>query len=123
MQCITGVVSFDTAGVATGIQIGTLPAGAIIVRTGVQVTTVFNAATTNVLTVGIAGTIDALMTSATAAAGTAGHKNQGGPASTLATPIAADTPVFVRYTQTGTAATAGRAVVLVEFYPAGEYSV
>lgn len=118
------VVNFDTANIGTtlGVQFGTLPAGAVVARTWCQVTTVFNAATTNVLTVGIAADDDALLTSAVSAAGTAGNKVQSGPAATLTTPIAADTPVFAKYTQSGTAATTGRAVVMVEYYPATDYA-
>lgn len=118
------VVNFDTANIGStnGVQFGVLPAGAVVLRTNVAVTTVFNAATTNVLVVGVAADDDALMTSATAAAGTAGVKVQNGPAATLTTPTAADVAVFARYTQSGTAATTGRAVVTVEFYPALDYS-
>jgi hypothetical protein len=117
------VVDFSTAGIAAGVQIGVIPSGSVVARTWVQVTTVFNAATTNVLTVGNAAVIDALMPAATAVAGTAGNKVTSGPNSTLTTPTTGDTPVFVRYTQSGTAATTGRAVVMVEFYPALDYGV
>jgi hypothetical protein len=46
-------VNYNDAGIATGNKKQTLPAGAIITRTDVLVTTAFNAATTNVLSVGI----------------------------------------------------------------------
>ena len=119
------VVDFNTANIGStnGVQFGVLPAGSVVARTWVQVTTVFNAATTNVLVVGVAADDDALMTSAVAVAGTAGNKIQSGPAATLTTPTAADVAVFAKYTQSGTAATTGRAVVMVEYYPAADYGV
>jgi hypothetical protein len=118
------VVTFDAAniGSATGVQFATLPAGSIVLRTTTVITTAFNAATTNVLTVGIPGTVDALMTTAVSIPGTIGVKVTNGPASTLTTPTAADVGVFARYTQSGTAATAGRAVIYVEFFPALDYA-
>lgn len=118
------VVNFDTANIGStnGVQFGSLPAGSIVLRTTVSVITAFNAATTNVLVVGVAADDDALMTSAVAVAGTPGVKVTNGPAATLTTPTAADVAVFAKYTQSGTAATAGRAVVYVEFYPAADYA-
>ena len=52
LEYITGTVSFDTAGVATGVSIGILPAGAQIVLAQANVITAFNAASTNVAVVG-----------------------------------------------------------------------
>lgn len=118
------VVNFNTAniGSATGVQFGTLPAGSVVLRTTAVVTTVFNAATTNVLVVGVPGDDDALMTAAVSVAGTLGTKVTNSPAATLTTPTAGDVGVFARYTQSGTAATTGRAVVYVEYYPATDYA-
>lgn len=123
VQTLVADVAFDTLniGSANGITIGTLPNGAVILRTSVFVTTAFNAATTNVLTVGRVGGLEDLMASATAVAGTAGAKVQNGRA-TGVNPVSGDTNVQVRYTQSGTAATAGRALVVVEFYPAADYA-
>jgi hypothetical protein len=117
-------VTFDTANIGStnGVRFATLPAGSIVLRTTTVVTTAFNAATTNVLVVGVAADDDALMTSAVAVAGTIGVKVTNGPAATLTTPTAADVGVFAKYTQSGTAASAGRAVVFVEYYPAGDYA-
>jgi hypothetical protein len=68
------LVNFNDAGVSTGVLVGTIPAGSIITAVIVQIATVFNAATTNVLTVGTTGTGTDLMTSAEAIAGTQGQK-------------------------------------------------
>jgi len=112
------LVNFNDAGVATGVLVGTVPAGAIIVDVKVQIATVFNAASTNVLTVGTTGTGTDLMTSAEAVAGTQGQKTAAAyKATTASNPYAADQDVFVAYTQTGTAATTGVAYVLVQFIP------
>jgi hypothetical protein len=118
------IVTFDTANIGTtnGVRFATLPAGSVVLRTTANVTAAFNAATTNVLVVGVAADDDALMTSAVAVAGTIGVKVTNGPAATLTTPTAADVGVFAKYTQSGTAASAGRAVVFVEYYPAGDYA-
>ena len=105
-------VAYNTTGIATGIKFGTLPAGAEIISTVVKVKVVFNAATTNVLTVGttalgvdIVGTADV---------------NESAVASTTvltgnALTLAADTDIFVAYTQTGTPATTGSAIIIVTY--------
>lgn len=105
-------VNFNDTGIAAGIRFGTLPAGAEIVNTVVKVKTVFNAATTNVLTVGTT----ALGVDIVAAA----DVNEAAVASTTvltgnALTIAADTPIFAAYTQTGTAATTGQAVIIIAY--------
>jgi hypothetical protein len=112
------MVNFNDAGISAGALVGTVPAGSIIVDVKVQVATVFNAATTNVLTVGTTGTGTDLMTSAEAIAGTQGQKTAAAyKATTASNPVAADQDVFVAYSQTGTAATTGVAYVLVQYIP------
>ena len=103
--------------VASGeaIKIGTLPKGAIVLRTVSGVTEAFDAGTTNVLIVGTAADDDALV----AAGGvdeTAVAVTSVAPA-TLAGNVAAsaDTDIYVEYTQSGSAATAGNASVVVEY--------
>ena len=107
-------VAFNSAGVAAGVQIGTLPAGAQIVDIVANVTVAFNAATTNVLAVGTTAGGAQIMTGAESVAGTLGFKR--GTTGGALMP-AVDTPVFVTFTQTGTAATAGLATVVVSFVP------
>ena len=112
------LVTFADSGVTTGVLVGTLPAGAIITNVVVQIATVFNAATTNVLAVGTTGTGTDLMTSAEAIAGTQGQKTAAAYKGTTASnPLAADTDIFVSYTQTGAAATTGIAYVIVTYHP------
>lgn len=116
LHCLRGRINFDSSGAATGIEIGTVPAGSFVEGVTVHIITAFNAATTNVLEVGTVADADGFATSAGTASGATGVKlNLTGAQS--GDTLTADTPVVVKFTQTGTAATAGVAVVLVKFYP------
>lgn len=112
---IRKLVNYNTTGIAAGIIIGTLPAGAQITHVATNVTTAFNAATTNVLTVGTTATGGEIATSAENAAGTAGYK-QPVAGQALAVPTV-DKDVYMSYTQSGTAATAGSATVVISYVP------
>ena len=106
-------VNFNDAGIASGVYMGTLPAGAQIVDTVVNVVTAFNAVSTNVLTVGtnstsydnIVGSGGVDESSATGQRVTTG----------LSLEFASDADVYVKYTQSGTAADAGQAVIVVAY--------
>lgn len=107
-------VTFETTS-GEPIKMGRLPAGAVVLRTVIGVTEAFDAGTTNVLIVGTATDDDALV----AAGGvdeTAVAVTSVAPA-TLAGAVApsADTDIYVEFTQSGTAATAGAAWVVVEY--------
>lgn len=108
-------VNFDTVASGTPILMGTLPKGAVVLGTTVGIKTVFNAGSTNVLIVGTGADDDALV----AAGGvdeTAVAVTRVAPA-TLAGNVAsaADTDIYVEYTQSGTAGTTGAAWVAVEY--------
>jgi hypothetical protein len=107
-------VNWNDPGIATGRLLGTLPETAQITSVHVNVVTAFNAATTNVLAVGTTATGAQIIAGTDAVAGTLGSKVPNVAGMALA-PLAVDTPIFVSYTQSGTAATAGRAIVHV-FY-------
>lgn len=103
---------------ASGLADGTFPIGAaeknaIPLRAGVTVLTAFNAATTNVLAVGTTADDDGFITGANSASGTVGTK--AGTGVLIGQPLAADTVFYAKFTQTGAAATAGRAYAWVEF--------
>jgi hypothetical protein len=116
MHCIRGRMNFDTSGAATGVEIGTIPAGSFVAGVHVHVITAFNAATTNVLVVGTAADDDGFATTAATLPGATGMKlNLTGAQS--GDTLTVDTPVVMKYTQTGTAASAGAAAILVNFYP------
>lgn len=104
-------IAFNTTGIASGIVMGALPSGAVITAVEVLITTVFNAATTNVLTVGTAATADLYLAAADVAEDSLGLTRYVGKAAKLA----AATEITVSYTQTGTAATTGAASVMVEY--------
>lgn len=107
-------VTYSDAGISTGIAFNApLPAYAQILSTYANVITAFNAQTTNVLTIGTnsssyndiaaAGGIDETTTGMQVVT-TGGGLN-----------ITTDTTVYVKYTQTGTAATAGKARIVIAY--------
>lgn len=106
-------INLGVQGLATGMfPIGAFEKNTIIEDIRVSILTAFNAATTNVLEIGtlVAGTFTAnLVTNANAAAGVVGN-NKVGTGTLLGAPLAADTVIYARFTQTGTLATTGKAV-------------
>lgn len=110
-------VNFNDASISTGVIMGTLPAGAMILpfASTIVVRTAFNAATTNNLLLGSAAAGNQYCATADAAAGTAGIKTLALATVTTNGYIAADTDVFVTYTQTGAVATAGIATITVAY--------
>ena len=108
LSALTGEISYDVTSPYT-VEIGTIPAGAIVIGTLVDVETVFNAATTNVLVVGTASDDDHYVA--------AGDVDETTAAGTWVTDksetVSADTAVYAKYTQTGTAATTGKARVTI----------
>jgi hypothetical protein len=112
-------VTFNEANIATGVVKGTLPAGSQILDIGVNITTAFNAGTTNVLVLGSTAGGTNIATNAETVPGTLGFKRctTGCALSPLAAPLSADTDVFAQYTQTGAAATAGAATIVIAYIP------
>jgi len=113
-------IAYNTPNIANGIEIGAVPAGAKIEQIKVFVDEAFNAGTTNVLVAGTTAAGTNLVSAADVTEGTIGvytpadAANQG-----RGLVFAADTTLYVSYTQTGTAATTGKAVVTVSFVPKG----
>lgn len=92
----------------------TLPAGAVIVDFTVFVKTAFNAGTTNNIDLGLGATGDALANNL--AGGTAGVLRAGSTGTVLTSlgvELTEDTVVSATYEQSGTAATAGAALIYV----------
>lgn len=102
-------VNFDDAGISAGVQFGTLPAGAIITNLIVRVNTAFNAATTNALKMGTTAGGSQIFTDVA----TAGARSPSIPNLSFAV----DTDLFASYAQTGTAATAGQADIIIMYAP------
>lgn len=115
VQTISRTVNYNDTGIGTAdtVKVGTLPASAQIVFASVRVKTAFNAATTNVLTVGTSGGSDADVIAdadvdETAAGATVDFRGAG-------LDFASDTAIYARYTQSGTAATQGQAIIVVGY--------
>lgn len=111
-------VNYNDNGIANGVGKQVLPAGAIITSVSVSINTAFNAATTNVLTVGTNATnYNNMVASGDVTPGAAGLTNGIKPTGTALGKLAADAQVFAKFAQTGTAATAGNATVIVHYIP------
>lgn len=96
--------------------VGTLPAGCVVLRSYIVVATAFNAATTNTAKIGTVASDASFATGV--ALGTVGVITGGTALATAATVTpTADTPVIATIVSTGTAATAGSGVVVVEYLP------
>jgi hypothetical protein len=107
---IRAEVSFNTPN-AGKIWIGTLPKGAVLLQSLGKCTQGFNGGT-NVVAVGTNPAVDNIISSPDLAEGTPGA-NFIGTGALLE--FSEDTPVYLRYTQTGTVATAGRVIVIVPY--------
>ena len=120
IQCVTYIrfdINYSDAGIGNAIAVGRiLPAGGIIVGTDVMVNATFNAGTANTLTIGTNGTTaNNIVATVTA---TSGALTQNlAPTGTALGKLAADSPIYKKYTSTGTAATQGNATFIVKFVP------
>lgn len=108
-------ISLGDLNITTGIKVGTVPASARIIDCVVVIDTVFNAGTTNVFTVGTSAGSNADI----AASGDVTEGSVGANRSTIGSKLAfaSDTDIFAQYTQTGTAATTGKAEVMIAYCP------
>ena len=116
---IGGVLSAVTTTIAytdsTAVTIATIPANSQIVDINIDVTTAFNAATTNTVTVGKTGSAAAFV--ASTSVGTAGRASVAttGVYSAWADTGSSDVSATITYSQTGTAASAGAARVTIVY--------
>ena len=112
-------ITYATTGIGTAntVLLGVLPAGAMITDIVARVSAAFNAATTNVLIVGTAADDDAIIAAGDVTEGSIGSARVTTGLGTLYT---ADTPLYIKYSQTGTAATAGAATIAVTFIRASD---
>jgi hypothetical protein len=100
----------------TTVDVGVVPAGAIVVNAGIIVTTAFNTGTSDVLDIGTSGDTDGfatdldLQTVGRTIADELASSNDLGP-------YASDTTLQGVLVASGTAATAGAAEIFVEFIP------
>lgn len=105
-----GTVAFDDTDAATGVLLKKLPNNVIITRAVAVVTEAFNAGTTNVLTVGTNTDVDNVLGTSDITEGTTGTYNK-----QTFVQAEAGAKLKAKYTQTGTAATAGSADIYVFF--------
>lgn len=115
LRLVSALVEFDVASPFT-VKLDDLAAGDVIVLAWVEVLEAFDAGTTNVLVLGTAGNDDAYLAAGDVAEGTPGASAAKGPFAAEA----AAAVLNVKFTQTGTAATAGsaRAYALISSAPA-----
>lgn len=115
VQTLAYVLNFNTTGASSGVQIGTIPANAVIVRWNVNVETLFNAGTTNPITIGTTATGAEIAASASITSGTAGVYTGTPAAAGGWKQQTADQAVYTSYIPTGTAATTGKAIITVTY--------
>lgn len=113
---LTKSVTYSDSGIDVGGTVkfnASLPKNAFVTNTSVKVKTAFNAATTNVLTVGTnPNTTNDIVAAADVNEASAIGFNIAGPGVLSTT---ADLDVYVKFAQTGTAATAGAADIVVTY--------
>jgi hypothetical protein len=121
-------VNFNDPRISSGVWFATLPKNAYVLAIDAYVGTAFNAATTNYLSIGATATgTDFLATTGTNASVTLGstgttHATSAAGlglvatgSSSLQTAANGAVPVYIRYQQSGTAATAGVVTVVVAY--------
>lgn len=116
LNTLRKTVNFNDVGIAAGVAFdNSLPQSSFIGRVLVEIVTAFNAATTNVLTVGTNSTnydniVNAGDINETVVGVTEVPRSYG-----RGLTAAADVTPFAKYTQTGTAATTGQAIISMWF--------
>jgi hypothetical protein len=116
MHYMRKTVNYNDTGISSGVGFKHyLPAGASIMYTMVKIKTAFNAASTNVLTVGTNSTSYNNMVAAGDVDESATEASMVLAGADLT--ISSDTRVFVKYTQTGDAATTGSAEIVICYVP------
>ena len=104
LSAVTTTVAFSNS---TAVTIATIPAGAQIQNVHIDVTTAFNAATTNTVTVGTSASAAAYVTSTSVGSTGRASVATTGVYSAWANTGTSDVVATITYSQTGTAATAG----------------
>lgn len=105
LRLVAGTITFSN----TTVDLETLEAGDVVIQAWAQVTTAFNAATTNVITLGNGVTADKFLAASDVTEGSTGVTPTGGKGPFTAETVAGT--LKATYAQTGTAATTGSARV------------
>lgn len=112
VKCLRLAISY-TDGATKNYLVGTIPAGSIVLRGMVVVTTAFNWGTNNLIDVGPAADPDGYATIMSLL--TIGNIVFDEMATTNDQYVTVDTPIYAQMQCTGTAATTGAGFVIVEF--------
>lgn len=112
LNCKAYLFNYNDTGIGSGVTAFTLPYNAEIIAWELIIRTAFNAGTTNTLDVGTTGALTQYL-SAGAVLGSTGQAFPAGfvPAQMFSV-LAANTPITVKYNQTGTAASAGVGILI-----------
>ena len=112
LSAVTTTIAYTNS---TAVTIATLPANAQIQNVHIDVTTAFNAGTTNTVTVGTSASAAAYVTATSV--GSAGRASVAttGVYSAWASTGSSDVSATITYSQTGTAATAGALRVTIVY--------
>ncbi|MBV8474520.1 MAG: hypothetical protein JO107_10275 [Hyphomicrobiales bacterium] len=124
VQYYRATINFNDPRIASGVWFGTLPQNAYILSIDAQVVTAFNAGTTNTVTIGATAANANEIVASGITAGTPGIYHLTSAAglgnaitnnTTYQTALNGAVPLYAKYAQTGTAATAGQVIVIVAF--------
>lgn len=107
-------INFNDVDVANRVLVP-VPAGANVLRFNTVIDTLFNAATTNTISIGTTSGGTDILNAAAAGVATANVVTQAPVGKAL---LAVDTTYFVTVAMTGAVATTGRAEVIIEYVPA-----
>lgn len=116
-------INWNDPSISSSQYVAELPANSYIYAIDAYVTTAFNAGTTNVITVGTTSSSHNELVASGVTAGTPGvyHLTSAAGLGLAVTEngtwLGLNMPVYVNYTQTGTAATAGQVVVIIAYIP------
>jgi len=113
---ISRTITYDTAGIAAGVVVGVVPAGAVLDTTQVLTTTAWNGTVSVALSVGITGTGTTLI-NGTDVRTAAARVDTVVPIASVG-PLAADTTIYASVALGGTAGSAGSSTVILKYTPA-----
>lgn len=110
-------INFNDQNIGAGQQFGALPPGAYVHSIDAYVTVAFNAATTNVVTIGTTKASANEIVASGITAGTPGvyHLTAAAGLGLAVTNITTSIPLFAKYAQTGAAATTGSVTVVIAY--------
>ena len=112
-------INFNDQNIGLAQMFGALPANAYILSIDADVTTAFNAGTTNVVTIGTTKANSNEIVASGITAGTPGiyHLTTAAGLGLAVTTGTSPVTLFAKYAQTGTAATAGAVTIIIAFIP------